>query len=56
MGKELGACSPDLLHCTHVSRKIWADVQSEHRSGPWLKEVEYNLGRDNRHEQHAFLY
>jgi hypothetical protein len=34
----------------------WAAVQSEHRRTPWLNEVEYNLLRDNRHEQHAFLY
>lgn len=26
MGKGLGTCSPDSLHCTHVSRKIWADA------------------------------
>ena len=26
MGKGLGACSPDSLHCTYVSREIWADA------------------------------
>jgi glycosyltransferase involved in cell wall biosynthesis len=34
----------------------WAAVQAEHRSSPWLRDVEYSFGRDNRHEQHAFCY
>ena len=34
----------------------WANVQLEHRRTPWLGEVEYSFGRDNRHEQHSFLY
>jgi glycosyltransferase involved in cell wall biosynthesis len=35
---------------------ILAEVQAEHRKTPWLRDVEYSFLRDNRHEQHAFLY
>ena len=31
-------------------------IRVEHRRGPWLKQVDYDFRRDNRHEQHAFLY
>jgi glycosyltransferase involved in cell wall biosynthesis len=41
------------LNAAHAT---WISVQAEHRAGPWLKGVEYTFGRDNRHEQHAFLY
>jgi glycosyltransferase involved in cell wall biosynthesis len=41
------------LNSAHAT---WAAVQVEHRNTPWLKGVEYNFGRDNRHEQHSFLY
>jgi glycosyltransferase involved in cell wall biosynthesis len=50
-------CTPrGFMSTLGEARKIWADVQSEHRSGPWLKQAVYDIGRDNRHEQHAFLY
>jgi glycosyltransferase involved in cell wall biosynthesis len=35
---------------------IWAAIEAEHGSSPWLRDVEYRFGHDNRHEQHAFLY
>jgi hypothetical protein len=38
------------------SRETWAAVTVEHNSSPWLKQVDYQHRRDNRHEQHSFLY
>jgi glycosyltransferase involved in cell wall biosynthesis len=41
---------------TAGSRETWAAVRAEHNSSPWLKQADYQLCRDNRHEQHSFLY
>ena len=38
------------------ARETWDAVRAEHRRGPWLKQVDYDFRRDNRHEQHAFVY
>ncbi len=38
------------------ARETWDAVGAEHRRGPGLKQVNYDFRRDNRHEQHAFLY
>ena len=52
---DLGAIGGFLVEIDESSL-TWASVQEEHRKGPWLKDVEYRVDRDNRHEQHAFLY
>jgi glycosyltransferase involved in cell wall biosynthesis len=38
------------------ARATWEIIGAEHMRTPWLGEVEYDFVRDNRHEQHAFLY
>jgi glycosyltransferase involved in cell wall biosynthesis len=38
------------------AQDVLSDVQATHRRTPWLRDVEYSFARDNRHEQHAFLY
>jgi glycosyltransferase involved in cell wall biosynthesis len=38
------------------ARATWAAVRAEHSRSPWLTQAEYHLHRDNRHEQHSFLY
>ena len=38
------------------ARETWDTVRAEHRRRPWLKQVDYDFRRDNRHEQPALLY
>ncbi len=38
------------------ARAVLAAVKAEHSNTPWVKGIEYAFSRDNRHEQHSFLY
>jgi glycosyltransferase involved in cell wall biosynthesis len=38
------------------TQKTVERIQKNHRSTPWLQQVEYKIYNDNRHEQHHFFY